>query len=269
VKQLTTDPIWSGLPELPVSYPFTNSPFLGIWGVLFSPAKSIFIYDPLLLPCLVLGIVLWQRFSPYIQWYLITGMFNLCLYITLTSRLDYWHGDWAWAARYHVTSVHLLLIPLIALFIQFLLGVRGLKTWLMRGIIAAAIAVQMAAVTIPFGVEIQQAQIGQPGSYRPGAYWQFRLGDRITNIACLIDRSFSTDCANRLNANQAGYFLAENQVFFLPFLFSKQATGKPLLVKLSLIGFAVWGLVLVLAIATTIWFILWGQNHMKNFIDLG
>jgi hypothetical protein len=56
-EQLATDPLWRGIPSLPANYPFTYTPDVGILGVLFSPAKSIFIYDPLLLPCLIIAIL--------------------------------------------------------------------------------------------------------------------------------------------------------------------------------------------------------------------
>ena len=52
---------------LPPNYPFIWSPEVGIWGVLFSPAKSIFIYDPLLVPCLGICIFYWRKFFTIYQ----------------------------------------------------------------------------------------------------------------------------------------------------------------------------------------------------------
>ena len=51
-------------------------------------ASEMVVKDPLLLPCLVLAIIFWKSFSPYIQWYLVSGILNLSLHIVLTSRLD-------------------------------------------------------------------------------------------------------------------------------------------------------------------------------------
>jgi hypothetical protein len=257
-QQLKTDPIWSALPELPANYPFTNPPHAGILGVLFSPAKSIFLYDPLLLPCLVLGIVLWKKLSPYIQLYLVSCIFNLGLHLVLTSQIDFWHGDWAWGARYHITSVHLLLIPLIALFIQRVLFAKGLTVWLMRGILTLAIIVQIASVTMPLGLEITSAQVMADKTPR---YLQFRLGQRLTNIACLVNSSFSQKCINRLSPDQQLRLEEVNKVSFLPFGFSRKVTSNPSLVKLSPILFGVWGLLLALAIGTTLWYV--------RFVDLG
>ncbi len=252
VQQSNTDPIWSGLPNFPPNYPTINESQVGILGVLFSPAKSIFIYDPLLLPCLILGMVLWKKLSPYMQWYLVTGILNLALHIVLLSRLDFWHGDWAWGARYHVTSVHLLLIPLLGLFIQRLSSARALTAWLMQGILAIAGLVQIASVLMPFNLEIAQEKIESPKTrleYQTNL--GFRLGQRLTNIACLISSSFSEQCIGRLDTDKKRSINYYNKLFFLPFSFTQS-------VKLSRILLVFWLVALTLAIATTVWFFIWG-----------
>jgi hypothetical protein len=255
VQQLNTNRILAGLPELPANFPFTNPPQVGILGVLFSPAKSIFIYDPLLLPCLVLAFVFWKRLSPYIQLYLIAGFLNLGLHIALTSRLDFWHGDSAWGARYHVTSVHLLLIPLVAVFVQSLLSARKLTAWLMRGILAVAILVQIASVAMPLYLEEAQARTEAPASSLSGWDYssylnRFRLGQRATNIICLIDSSFSERCISRLNPEKTNSIIFKfNQVFLLPFNYAQFKLNR----KWTFFG---WGLALTLAIiGTTFWLI--------------
>jgi hypothetical protein len=233
VKQLETDPLFSGLPELPPNFPFINPPHVGILGALFSPAKSIFIYDPLLLPCLVLGIALWKKLSSYIQWYLVNGVFNLGLHILLTSRLDFWHGDAAWGARYHVTSIHLLLIPLIALLTQRVLLVKGLTRAPIQGFLILTIAIQMTSVVFRPSVETARIYFANPQSFL-----EFRLAERITNIGCLIDRSFSKECASKLNSNLS------NKLSLLPFNFTR---GRNFI-------FIVWGSILIVAIASTVRF---------------
>lgn len=235
MKQINTDPIFNGLPTLPPNYPFINPPYIGILGVLFSPAKSIFIYDPLLLPCLVLGIIFWKRFSPYIKLYLLTTVFDLCLHIVLTSRLDFWHGDAGWAARYHLTSVHLILIPLVAVFIQYLFFGKRLIQWLLSGIIVISIMVQMSSVVLKSSTEVGAIYFAKPENFL-----QFRLGNRINNLACLINHYSSEDCREKLNSGLS------NNIRLFPFNFTKSRT----LVLTS------WGLALGLTIAYTINFYL-------------
>lgn len=193
-QQLATDPKWKGFPEFPPNYPFINEPHIGVLGVLFSPIKSIFIYDPLLIPCLIIGFLYWKKLSYYIKVYLLIGILNLILHIILTSKLIFWGGDSAWGARYHVTSVHLLIIPLLALLIQKTLLSKGFRLSILRGIFAIALIVQIASVTIYHGVEISQSPMTKK-DLAPEIYSsQFRLGQRFINIACHFNSSISTEC---------------------------------------------------------------------------
>ncbi|HBB32407.1 MAG TPA: hypothetical protein DDZ80_08575 [Cyanobacteria bacterium UBA8803] len=247
-QQLATDPMWAGLPDLPPNYPLINEPHVGILGPLLSPAKSIFIYDPLLLPCLVLLIVLWKKLSPFMQWYLVTGVLNLGLHLAAYSRFVFWHGDSAWAARYHVTSVHLLLIPLLALFIENLLSAKKSKAWLMQGILGIAIAVQISSVAMPMNLEIFQTQVGMPGSRL-----DFRLGQRIANVVCLVNGSLSNRCVDR-NPDKKPVLEHINHLFFLPFEFNQKAAENPNLINLSRVLLVLWILVLMMAIGATLRF---------------
>ena len=234
MEQINSDPLYSGLPKLPDNFPQSNPPYLGIWGVLFSPAKSIFIYDPLLLPCLLIGIICWKRLTPYLKLYLIAAFFNLLFFLALTSRLDFWHGDAAWGARYHVTSVHLLLIPLIALFVKQILLVKGLKRWLLNSLLALAIAVQITSVILHPTADTGKIYLAQPQSFL-----KFRLGWRLNNINCVIAPFASPSCPNELKAT------LRQKIALLPFAFTQSQ-------ELFLI---IWGFILIAAMVTTIYFV--------------
>ncbi len=238
--QLATDPMWAGLPQLPAGYPLVNSPLVGILGPLLAPAKSIFLYDPLLIPCLVVGMLCWRKLSPLIRWYLITVSLNLGLHLVAYSRFVFWHGDSAWGARYHVTSVHLLLIPLLAVFIQQLLEARKIRRQVFRGILIVALLTQLASVAMPINLEIYQRQVGTPGTRL-----DMRLGSRIVNIACYFDRNITPFCVDR-NPTKKEYIEPFNHLSFFPFAFSKANSDK--LGTLQLLLFLLWSLLLVAAI---------------------
>lgn len=246
LKQLGTDPMWSGLPQLPANYPFVNPPWIGILDTLFSPARSIFIYDPLFLPCLILTIVIWKKIAPYVQLYLLTGLLNLALHILLTSKLV-WTGGTAWGARFHVTSVHLLLIPLLALLVQLLLSSRQLKRYLIQGVLVIAIMTQFASVLMQPNLEIYQKKVGFPGTR-----FDFRLMQRVANIACLVDDSIYKGCIGQ-NPEKRQYVDNLDHIFMSPFVLSHQATddNNVALSKLSSIVFVLWLLALVTAIGLT------------------
>jgi hypothetical protein len=248
-QQLTTDPAWNGLPDLPDGYPLINEPHVGILGPLISLSKSIFIYDPLLLPCLILGVVFWKKLTPYIQWYLVTVTVNLGLHLVAYSRFVFWHGDSAWAARYHVTSVHLLLIPLVAVLIQRLSQAKAWKAWLLKTVVAIAIMVQLASVAMPMNLEIYQANVGMPGSRL-----EFRLAQRINNLVCLVDGSFSKACTTQ-HPDKEQYLEHLNHLVFLPFTYSQQTEGNGVNFPLSIVLFVLWGLLLVLALWVTVGFV--------------
>ena len=267
VEQLLTDPIWSGLPELPDNYPFINPPSVGIFGVLFSPEKSIFIYDPLLLPCLVLAIFLWRKLSPFIQWYLVCAIFNLALHIVLTRQLDFWHGDTAWGARYHVTSANLLLIPMVGMFMQSILCNQKFRNIFLKGILVAAIVVQIASVIMPFQLEVAQANVGllerpsiQALAVSPDSHVRFRLGQRMTNLVCLMNNEFSENCLKdfypRATKDQKIELETYNRINFLPFIVGQKAVGNS---RLTIVFYALiltWIILFFLTIRLTAWFIL-------------
>lgn len=250
-QQRDTDPVYAKFPPLPKGDPFTNEPHIGILGVLFSPAKSIFIYDPLLLPSLVLGISLWQKLSFYIKWYLLCNILNLGLHIALTSRLIFWDGDVAWGARYHITSVQLLLIPLLGIFVQQILLTRDWQKKGMQFILSLAIIAQLVSVVMPTNLEVYQRVVGIPGTRS-----NFRLAQRMVNIVCLVNSSWSKSCVEN-NPAQKKWVEPWNHVVFLPFnlkeIISTQDDSTAAIT--GLVGL-IWIIGLILAIGVTIRFVL-------------
>jgi hypothetical protein len=251
VKQIHNHPFWSNLPEFPENWPILSDS-IGIWGALFSPAKSIFIYDPLLLPCLILGIVFWKRFLPEIKLYLLSVLLNLGLHIAVTSYLDFWHGDSAWAARYHVTSVHLILLPLIPVLIEFMFRSRGFKNWIIKTIIFLSIIIQSLSIILSFALEDAQGYLLPPER----RYLEFRLGQRIVNVVCKVNSSISDSCItekiaklSEIQDTTLGRTLKRidyhNRIVLLPFNYARYRWNRRW-------TFIIWSVMLLLAISMTI-----------------
>src|SRR5262249_52332265 len=79
----------------------------GLWGLLFSPGKSVLLYSPPLL------LSLWAlpRLShgmSSLLWLLVATVGPVLL---LNAGLLYWSGDYAWGPRYLVFAVPALLVP--------------------------------------------------------------------------------------------------------------------------------------------------------------
>jgi hypothetical protein len=143
----------------------------------------------------------------------------------------------------------LLLLPLIALLIQQLLAASGLRKWLMQSLIALAIAVQVASVAMPMDLEIFQAQLGMPGTRN-----NFRLGQRIANITCLISPKWSELCIEN-HPDKKLILNTWNHLAFLPFNFRHKAIKNPAISHYFPFLFSVWLIVLILAISITLQFI--------------
>jgi len=244
--QLTNDPMWYGMPQLDPNYPFINAPYTGFIGSLFSPAKSIFIYDPLLLPCLILAVLFWKKINVYIRIYVIVSILNLLFHLLTYTRFDWWTGDVAWAARYQVTSVQLLLIPLIGILVQYVLSSRGIKRRLLQGAIAIAFITQFASVAMHPQMEISQKRLGVAGTRL-----DFRLGQRIVNLGCILDPPIGL--CQKATPKQKEYLNREyNRIIFLPFNWLEQGKNTPIFKKLGKISLVLWFGLLFLAIFQTV-----------------
>lgn len=87
---------------------FQLPPFNGIFGLLFSPGKSIFLYSPPLL----LSILLWPRLrrkNPALAWALILIVGSALVFYGAWWA---WHGGWVWGPRFLVPLVPLWCLPL-------------------------------------------------------------------------------------------------------------------------------------------------------------
>lgn len=90
-------------------YTALDTPLLvGLYGNLFSPGRSLFLYSP----PLILSLVYWMGFQRRFraEALLLGGVFLLSLLVF--SGIVNWHGGWGWGNRYLLPVVPLLLLPL-------------------------------------------------------------------------------------------------------------------------------------------------------------
>jgi hypothetical protein len=87
---------------------FSNPIWLGLFGYLFSPGRSIFLYSPPVLLALF-------TFSGFYRKFRLEAVLFLsitAIYLVLYSAFGYWHGGWSWGPRYLLPIMPLLVIPL-------------------------------------------------------------------------------------------------------------------------------------------------------------
>jgi len=87
--------------------PFTTSLFVGLYGLLFSPSRGIFIYSPPIIITLFFIKRFWRRRSFLII--LIIGITIIKLYFFAIWWS--WYGGWSWGSRF--------LLPIIPLYFLF------------------------------------------------------------------------------------------------------------------------------------------------------
>jgi hypothetical protein len=139
-------------------YPFETPFHAGFFGALFSPEKSIFLFDPLLVLLIILAVIAWKRFRPEIKAYVITSAALLLAYLSFYARYTVWSGDFAWGDRYVSTAVQLaamLAVPLLMELRQFL----GKIVWYAGlAILGLSTVIQIASLAFWLPLEIYQME---------------------------------------------------------------------------------------------------------------
>jgi hypothetical protein len=87
---------------------FTTPLFVGVYGLLFSPGKSFFLYAPLTI--LVFPALSRFRRTNRLELYLFAGLFivNLIFF----AKFMAWAGDGSWGPRYLISTLPLFVLPI-------------------------------------------------------------------------------------------------------------------------------------------------------------
>ena len=162
-------------PELPSNYPFETPFHVGFFGALFTPEKSIFLFDPLLLLTAIVAILLWKRFGPEIKAYLSAFTLLLLAYICFYARYTVWNGDFAWGDRYVSTTAELVAFISVPLLLRHGAHVGRFVRAVGMALVAVSAAIQLASLAFWVPLEIYQMEtLGHP---------TFVIGLRFENIA--------------------------------------------------------------------------------------
>ncbi len=201
-------------PDLPPNFPWTTPLHTGVLGPLITREKSLFLYDPLMLLTILLAILIWKRFRPEIQAYLISGSCLLGAYILFYATYYDWSGDYAWGDRFITTPVQLLAMISIPLLLRHRESLRKIACQLGMALAAVTVMVQLASIVFWHPLEIQQMDtLGHP---------TFVVGLRFKNIAAVaLGKAGQWGLSNQLT-REAGIHSATP--YFLPFLLKKDGS---------------------------------------------
>jgi hypothetical protein len=142
--------------SFPFSYPFLN----GFWGAFFSPDKSIFLFDPLLVVLLMVVVLVWQKIERTLRTAILSFLVLLLLYIgTYATYFDF-GGDVAWGHRFVTLPVQLLClfsVPLLLRFAYTLTAVVRRAAW---ALVIGSVMLQAASTAVAPNLEVLQREMG-------------------------------------------------------------------------------------------------------------
>lgn len=239
--------------QLPPNWPTSGKPLEAILGVLFSPEKSVFLYDPLLLVLFAVVVLRGFRLDRpgeihFRRNWLISCLVSFVIYLIGYANLEFWGGDWAWGARYHLSPVQLACLLVVPLLLEKIMGeahsmnekserqpgfsFNGLWKVGLLGLLGYTLVLQVASTTLLQSVETIQQKCG--------VGTDFRFAQRFVNIFDLIVQGklthFDFPCAWR-----NGFLGREGDlgytVTFLPFSLNSPLQILIIGIWLLLVGF--------------------------------
>ena len=229
-------------PTLPPNFPWSTPFHEGVFGALFTPEKSIFLFDPLVVLALMLVVLLWRRLSPEVRTYAVTVVLLLAGYISFCARYTYWAGDHAWGDRYVSTAAELVAFIAVPLLLRFR-GNVGKTIWRAGMVlIAASLVIQIASLAFWLPLEIYQMEtFGHP---------TFVIALRFKNIvAFALDKMGAWGLNTEAMSQDPWDYVHITTWNFLPFLLRRVGAAPAWVVNVT---FVVWGTSLA-ALAAVLW----------------
>lgn len=141
------------LPTIPPAYVILE----GIWGLLLSPGKSIFIYSPILL----ILILFWFKFKKKYLPELIAGLTIFFIYLwqmgTLLGDVDFlvWHGDSSWGPRYMLPILPLLFVVIAVIYKELS---KKQKYFVFYPLIILGFFINLLSVLLPYQIRFAGLQ---------------------------------------------------------------------------------------------------------------
>jgi hypothetical protein len=228
-------------PTLPPNFPWITPFHVGFLGPLLQPEKSIFLFDPLLLPAILLLVFLWKRLTPELRAYGIASLVLLFAYISFYASYFDWAGDFAWGDRYVSTPAELVAFVFVPLLMHYR-DQLGKTIW--RGgcaLIAVSVAIQLASLAFWVPLEIYQMEtLGHPA---------FVIALRLKNIlAFALGKMDAWGLNNHAMTEDPWDYVHITTWNFLPFLLRRVGAAPAWVVNVTL---AIW-LALVGALASAL-----------------
>ena len=234
---------WKRLdPTLPAAFPFETPFRVGFFGALFTPEKSIFLFDPLLLLTGILVVVAWKRFRPDIRAYLIAFGALVLAYVCFYAKYTVWSGDTAWGDRYVSTAAQIVAFISVPLLLRH-------RTEIGKAVWGAGLAITFVSIAIQLGSVMfwcpleryQMETLSSP---------TFVVWLRFKNIAAFaLDKMNAWGLTNDAMKEDPWDYVHITTLNFLPFLLKRVGKAPDWVIEVLK---GVWFLALAALVAATV-----------------
>jgi 4-amino-4-deoxy-L-arabinose transferase-like glycosyltransferase len=183
----------------------TNPAWVGLWGFVLSPGKSVFVYAPILLVALAGWRRLWRTRREVA---LVITVMVTC-YLVFHARLIYWWGGGAWGPRYATPLLPFCLFGLAAMIEG---GMSRQQCVVASAVAALSVFVQVESVLVPYVPYAARMQASD--TLFNQLLWDPAYSPVVAQARSLLHREYPVDLASTYFASsglawlQAGEFAA-------------------------------------------------------------
>lgn len=172
----------------------------GLWGLLFSSGKSIFLFSPLLLLIIIFWSKLKKRLKPEIVASLTLFLTYFWFIGTFEGNRNFllWHGESSWGPRYMLPVLPLLLV--LVAFIYTRLNLKQ-KLFVFLPLMLIGIYVQLLGILLPYQIRYRslpketfigetQFKISEFGNFIPRYSPVFNMSKTLAKRLVNLKRNF-------------------------------------------------------------------------------
>jgi hypothetical protein len=194
-------------PETSPNWPWINPFWNGVYLLLLSPKRSIFLFDPLLLVTFWMMLRYWRFISLPIRTFVIITVLLLGAYVSFYAKFFTPSGAFTWGSRFTTTPV--ILISMVAVPLLLVMWARLSPLEKALGVIVIGLATIVQLLSVVFWYMLEEAQMVDTRS-------EFFVGMRLVNLlATALDK---VQDWHLVTPSVSSRYL---QLNFLPFLMAK------------------------------------------------
>jgi hypothetical protein len=206
---------WKRLnPSLPSTFPFETPFRVGFFGALFTPEKSIFLFDPLLVLAAIMAAFAWKNFRPEVKAYCAAFGALLFAYVSFYAKYTDWSGDTDWGDRYVATAAQFVALMAVPLLLRHRAEVGKVVWRAGLAILVISVVIQLGSVAFWCPLERYQMETRSPPTF---VVWL-----RLKNIvAFILGKMSAWGLVNEAMREDAWDYVHITTWNFLPFLLER------------------------------------------------